>query len=200
MLGLECTPAAPPAPFHKGRSRALRGSLSEGTCVVGVSSLPWRWLLQGGVCPSGQGISVPHLEGREQEVIRAARVVGIHHVPGQVDLGSQVLDSGEPPTVRGRRVSPGTGPREAGGAAGLGGWTPGPGPCSARMPTGPGWRPGTHFSLGLSVPVGTKILRKAATFTDGCSECVGRVAGERVGGRPGEGPAPQAAHRARDTT
>lgn len=62
---------------------------------MGVSSLPWR--LQGGVCPSGQGISVPHLEGREQEVIPAARVVGVHHVPGQVDLGSQVLDSGEPP-------------------------------------------------------------------------------------------------------
>lgn len=41
--------------------------------------------------------SLPHLQGREQEVIQASRVDGVHHVPNQVDLGSQVLDSGEHP-------------------------------------------------------------------------------------------------------
>lgn len=102
--------------------------------------------------------------------------------------------------MRGRRGPPGTGP-SGWGSSRPGGWTPEPGPCSARTPTGPEWRPGTRFSLGLSVPVGTKTLRKAVTFTDCCSECVGEGGGE--GGRgveAGEGPAPQAAHRARDTT
>lgn len=83
---------------------------------MGMSSLPWRWLLHRGVCPRSQGISVPHLEGREQEVIPATRVVGVHHIPGQVDLGSQVLDSGKPPAVRGRRGPPGTGPEQLGEA------------------------------------------------------------------------------------
>lgn len=34
------------------------------------------------------------LQGREQEVIQAPSVDGVHHVTDQVDLSSQVLDSG----------------------------------------------------------------------------------------------------------
>lgn len=38
-----------------------------------------------------------HLQGCEQEIIQAACVDWVHHVPDQVDLGAQVLDSGEHP-------------------------------------------------------------------------------------------------------
>lgn len=72
------------------------------------------WLLGSAVCPgeatlpglpgvpeAGQAVHVflldvlvTRLEGREEEVIPAAYVDGVHHVTDQVDLGPQVLDSG----------------------------------------------------------------------------------------------------------
>lgn len=39
-------------------------------------------------------VLVTGLQGGEQKVIQAPCVDGVHHVPDQVDLGSQVLDSG----------------------------------------------------------------------------------------------------------
>lgn len=85
-----------PSPSDKGRAGPPHRSTREQRIWVhppsGVlSAPPARVFLPPSTIP------VPHLQGREQEVIQASHVDGVHHVTDQVDLGSQVLNSGRHP-------------------------------------------------------------------------------------------------------
>lgn len=143
IRGPGCTvPTSPhPAPSNKGKSSgSVRTLPMETHRSCEFELIPTMVSGVKGVCPSGQGISawptasVPHLQGREQEVIQAPCVDRGHHITDQVDLGSQVLDSGEPPPPQreGKGDLSGTGIQQPGRSSGLGGWTPGP--CSEFGP------------------------------------------------------------------